>query len=148
MQASGIHLWLILMKAHAALREHAERQVRSLGLCLSDFAILEVLLHKGPSPIHAIGCLVRLTSGSATIAVDRLEEKGLVIRQNDPGDRRARMVHLTETGRALIEAAFQAHEGAMERATSGLTAEERAQTAELLKKLGMEAERLLVTSTQ
>jgi MarR family transcriptional regulator, 2-MHQ and catechol-resistance regulon repressor len=141
-QTSGVHLWLILMKAHESLRRHAERQIHSLGIGFSDFAALEVLLHKGPLPVNEIGRRVRLTSGSMTTAVDRLERKGMVERKNDPGDRRARVVHLTEAGRKLIEAAFAEHEAAMERAASGLTPEERTEAAELLKRLGKRADEL------
>ena len=140
--SSGVHLWLVLMKAHESMRRHAERQIHSLGIGFSDFAALEVLLHKGPLPVNEIGRLVRLTSGSITTAVDRLERKGMVERRNDPADRRARVVHLTEAGRKLIESAFADHEAAMERAASGLTAEERAEAVELLKKLGIRADEL------
>jgi MarR family transcriptional regulator, 2-MHQ and catechol-resistance regulon repressor len=140
MTASGVHLWLILMKAHESLRRHAERHIHSLGLGFSDFAVLEVLLHKGPTPVNSIGSLVRLTSGSITAAVDRLEGKGLVERRNDPEDRRARVVHLTPEGRRLISCAFSDHEAAMERAAAALTPEERRLAVMLLKKLGRGAE--------
>ena len=143
MRASGVHLWLILWKAYDAVREHAERHIQSLGLCLSDFGVLEALLHKGPLPVNTIGGLIRLTSGSITAAVDRLESKGLVARRNDPGDRRARVVHLTAAGRKLISSAFEDHEAAMERATSGLTASERGEAAALLKKLGLAAQAMM-----
>jgi len=136
---TSVHLWLVLMKAEAALRAHAECQVRSLGLGFSDFAVLEVLLHKGPLPVNTIGDLVRLTSGSITAAIDRLERKHLVERGNHASDRRARVVHLTAEGRSLSERAYADHAAAMERATAGLTPEERAQTAALLKKLGLYA---------
>ena len=125
------------------MREHATRHINSLGIGLSDFGILEVILHKGPLPVNTIGNRIRLTSGSITAAVDRMERKGLVERRNDPTDRRARMVHLTETGRKLIGCAFADHEAAMERATSGLTASERAEAIVLLKKLGLRAQALL-----
>jgi len=72
-----------------------------------------------------------------------LAAKGLVERHNDPADRRARMVHLTEAGRELISRAFAAHQEAMEHATSGLNPQECEQAAALLKKLGIEAQRLL-----
>ena len=143
MVPSGVHLWLILMKAHESLRRHAERHIHSLGIGFSDFAVLEVLLHKGPTPVNAIGALVRLTSGSITAAVDRLEHKGLVERRNDPEDRRARVVYLTDEGRKLISCAFADHESAMERATSALTPAEREQAVSLLKKLGLGADALL-----
>jgi MarR family 2-MHQ and catechol resistance regulon transcriptional repressor len=136
MDTSGLHLWLILWKAYESLRAHADRQVQESGLGFSDFAVLEVLLHKGPTPVNAIGQRVYLTSGSITAAVDRLEAKGLVQRCNQPTDRRTRVVHLTDAGRKLAECAFSGHNQAMERATAGLSPEERAQAAELLKKLG------------
>jgi MarR family 2-MHQ and catechol resistance regulon transcriptional repressor len=110
-----------------------------LGIGFSDFAVLEVLLHKGPTPVNTIGDLVHLTSGSITAAVDRLEGKSLVARCTDPADRRARVVHLTESGRKMIECAFEEHAAAMEAATSGLTAKERGEAVALLKKLGLSA---------
>jgi len=140
METTGIHLWLVLWKAYEAVRRHAEHHIHSLGLGFSDFAVLEVLLHKGPSPVNTIGDLVHLTSGSITAAIDRLERKSLVARCAHSSDRRARVVHLTETGRQLIECAFRDHTAAMEAATSGLTAEERAQAVVLLKKLGLSAQ--------
>jgi MarR family 2-MHQ and catechol resistance regulon transcriptional repressor len=138
-QNSGIHLWLVLWKAYESVRFHAERQIRASGLGFSDFAVLELLLHRGPAPVNSIGQRVHLTSGSITAAVDRLEERGLVTRCNEPEDRRTRMVHLTEAGRALIEGAFSDHEKAMERVTAGLSVAERRQALELLKKLGRHA---------
>jgi MarR family 2-MHQ and catechol resistance regulon transcriptional repressor len=143
MQTSGLRVWLILWKAYEAMREHARAHIESLELCLSDFGVLEVLLHKGPTPVNAIGEKIGLTSGSITTAVDRLERKGLVERREDAGDRRARVVHPTAAGKKLITSAFAEHEAAMERAASGLTAVERTQFVALAKKLGLEAQRLL-----
>jgi MarR family 2-MHQ and catechol resistance regulon transcriptional repressor len=143
METSAAHLWLILWRAHDALREHAERHIESLGLCFSDFGALEYLFHKGPAPVNAIGDKIRLTSGSITAAVDRLERKGLVERRNDPADRRARVVHLTAAGRKVISCAFANHEAAMERAVGGLSAAERKRAAALLKKLGLAAQAML-----
>jgi MarR family 2-MHQ and catechol resistance regulon transcriptional repressor len=139
----AVHLWLVLFKAHAALRKHAERHIHSLGMGFSDFAVLEALLHRGPLPVNSIGEKVNLTSGSITVAVDRLEARGLVSRCSHQTDRRARVVHLTESGRKLIECAFADHAAAIGRAAAGLNAEERAQAAALLKKLGRKAEQLL-----
>src|SRR5437016_5624961 len=117
----GVHLWLVLWKAFDALQPHALDNIHSIGLGLSDFGVLEVLLHKGPLPVNALGQKIRLTSGSISIAIDRLEEKGLVERKDDPDDRRARIVHLTAQGCKLIECAFTEHAAAMEYATSGLS---------------------------
>lgn len=124
------------------------RHIDSVGLGFSDFGVLEYLLHKGPSPVNTIGAKVGLTSGSITTAVDRLERRGLVERRNHPEDRRARVVHLTATGRKIIECAFANHEAALARATSGLSADEREQAAALLKKLGLAAQSMLHTTTK
>src|SRR5437660_12224509 len=99
---SGVHLWLVLWKTYAALQRHALESLADLGLGYSDFAILELLLHKGPTPVNTIGTKVNLTTGSISVAVDRLEQRGLVERRPDPEDRRARVVHLTAAGRKLI----------------------------------------------
>jgi MarR family 2-MHQ and catechol resistance regulon transcriptional repressor len=137
--SSGVHLWLILWKAFAALQQHALKSIEQLGLGYSDFGVLEVVLHKGPTPVNTIGEKINLTSGSISVAVDRLEERGLVERRLDPADRRARVVHLTAAGRKLIERAFGCHAAAMERAASGLSETERELAIGLLRKLGKAA---------
>src|SRR5260370_18230581 len=139
MDSTGIHLWLVLWKAYEAIRRHAERHMHWLGLGFSDFAVLEALLHKGPTPVNTIGALVHLSSGSVTGAMDRLRRKSLVERCTDPSDRRARVVHLTAAGRKLIECAFRDHAAAIEAATDGLTTAERGEAVALLKKLGLNA---------
>ena len=138
--ASGTHVWLLLMKAHRSLQRHAFRSIEALDMCFSDFAVLELLLHKGPQPVNTIGKRVDLTSGSITTAIDRLEARGLVERGLDPGDRRARIVSLTKQGTSRIKEVFGHHERAMDRAASGLTKVERDTLAKLLKKLGTSAD--------
>ena len=139
--ASGTHVWLILMKAHRALARHAQRSVEEARMGLSDFATLEMLLHKGPQLVNYIGRRIGLTSGSITSAVDRLEKRGLVARGADPRDRRACVVRLTATGDALIREVFAAHKAAIDLAASDLSKTERAALIGLLKKLGTSAER-------
>jgi MarR family 2-MHQ and catechol resistance regulon transcriptional repressor len=141
--SSAIHLWLVLWKAYAALQRHADSSIAELGLGLSDFGVLESLLHKGPLPVNTIGAKVNLTSGSISVAVDRLENRGWVERMNHPDDRRTRLVRLTPEGREIIERAFTRHAGAMEVAASGLSKRERAEAIALLKKLGIKAGELL-----
>jgi len=139
---SGVHLWLVLMKAHRAVARHAARSIEPSGLGQSEFAVLEVLLNKGPQKVNDIGRRVGLTSGSITTAIDRLEERGLVVRELDDTDRRTRVVRLTPAGRAHIGGIFEQHAAALEVASSGLTKAERKSLIALLKKLGMAAERI------
>lgn len=139
--SAGAHLWLILWKAYRAVEEHGDRSIDSLGLGgLSDFALLEVLLHKGPLPVNAIGRKVLLTSGSMTAAVDRAERQGFVERRPSAVDRRVVEVHLTAAGRRTIEAAFAEHARNLDRLATSLSPDEQRTLIELLKKLGRSAE--------
>jgi MarR family 2-MHQ and catechol resistance regulon transcriptional repressor len=108
-----------------------------LGLGHSDFAVLEVLLHRGPQPVNVIGKKVLLTSASITAAVDRLETRKLLRRTSDPKDGRSRIVELTQSGRRLIEQAFQKYERDMEETMAVLKSAERVDLVRLLKKVGM-----------
>jgi MarR family transcriptional regulator, 2-MHQ and catechol-resistance regulon repressor len=140
---SGVHLWLILMKAYRALAQVDARSIAASGLGLSDFAVLEILLHKGSLPVNTIGRQVMLTSGSITTAVDRLEAKNLVQREACPDDRRVTYVKLTAPGRTLIRRVFKIHANRLETVFEPLSAAERTDLAALLKKLGKHGESLL-----
>jgi MarR family 2-MHQ and catechol resistance regulon transcriptional repressor len=133
---SGVHVWLVLMKAVRALLPQAAESIEQTELGDSDFRVLEALLHKGPLPVNTIGPKVWLTPGSISVAVDRLVKKGLVSRRDHPSDRRIRQVELTAKGRALITRGFREHAAAMENAVSVLSKEERLTLLRILKKLG------------
>ena len=137
---SGVHLWLVLWKAAHSLEAHAHRSIQGFGMGQSDFGVLEALLHRGPLSVKELGAKVLLTSGSMTAAVDRLADRGLVTRRDDPQDRRSRIVHLTEAGRELIERAFAKHRIAMEQAVAGFPVEERSALIRSLRRLGLAAE--------
>jgi len=137
---SGVHVFLVLWKAARAVQACAEKSITDLEMCGSDFAVLEALLHKGPLPVNEIGKKILLTSGSITVAVDRLEKRELVERRAHGTDRRARIVHLTKEGRKLITRAYAQHAADMERlALASLTVTERATLIRLLKKIGYKA---------
>src|SRR6202521_4210541 len=93
------HVWLVMMKAMRALTRYAAAGIEETGLGLSDFGVLEILLHKGPLPVNKIGTIVDLTPGSIRLAVDRLFAKGLVSRVESAEDRRVRIVALTLRGK-------------------------------------------------
>lgn len=142
---SGVHLWLILWKAARSLEKHSLQSVERFGLGLSDFGVLEALLHRGPLNAKELGAKVLLTSGSMTAAIDRLEKRGLVIRRNDRTDRRACIVHLTDTGKRFIQKIFEQHREAMESAVSEISIQDRSLLISLLKKTGKSAEAKLLS---
>lgn len=138
-ETKGVHLWLLLWKTTKAVELYARRSVEATGLCLSDFGVLEALMHKGPLPVTVLGKKILVSSGSVTAAVDRLERSGLVERTNAATDRRSRIVHLTEKGSTLARRLFEEHAQDMEQAFSFLDEPEREALAGLLRKLGHEA---------
>ena len=113
-----------------------ERSIVGLGLCLSDFQLLETLLHKGPLTISDIQAKILLASGSMTAAVDRLEKKGLIVRKTTTADRRARLLELTPQGRLVVEGAFKEHLKDLEHVMSVLDTGEKEQMYVHLRKLG------------
>ncbi len=130
-------LWLVIAKSFRALSLVAEQSIANTGLCLTDFAALEALLHKGPLTITQIQDKVRLASGSMTAAVDRLEKLGLVVRRASAIDRRARVVHLTAEGKRLAASSFERHAKDLEALMSALSEKEMEQLYGSLKKLGL-----------
>src|SRR5258708_34992448 len=111
---SGTHVWLVLMKAQRTLERLATLSIESSEVGLSDFAVMEMLLHKGPQPVNEIGRRVELTTGAIPTAVDRLESRGLVTREAHQSDRRARIVRLTARGKEQAGKVFDRHEAAMD----------------------------------
>ncbi|MCC5850246.1 MAG: MarR family transcriptional regulator [Verrucomicrobia bacterium] len=136
-------LRVVLWRANKAVDQVETVRLKARGLCMSDFAILEVLLHKGPLPVNTIGQKVLLTSGSITVAVRRLEDRGLLTKEVDALDRRIARVSLTEAGRELIERDYKEHVKCLREITGALNPEEQRHLYELLKKLGHHAAGLL-----
>ena len=139
-EAEGAHVFLVVWKTYRALLARSEASIKQLDLCDSDFRVLEALFYKGPLPVNVTGQKVELTTGSITSAVDRLEEKWLVVRKHHPEDRRVRVVELTAKGRRLIEKIYAQHRIRMDEAVSCLSRRERSTLVDLLKRLGQTAE--------
>ncbi len=140
------HTWLVMMKAMRALTRYAAAGIEETGLGLSDFGVLEILLHKGPLPVNTMGRMVDLTPGSISIAVERLVAKGLVSRVESAEDRRVRIVELTPRGQELIVAAFRKHSGQMKEVFAELGPEELHSLEVILKNVGKRAAALMEQS--
>jgi hypothetical protein len=74
-----------------------------------------------------------------TAAIDRLEKRGLVLRKSTSKDRRARIVELTREGEQVSAVFFEKHARDLEALMSVLSAKEKKQMYESLKKLGLHA---------
>ena len=141
-RSAALKLLVVLARAHAAVDVHLHSQVARHGLTLTEFAILEVLFHRGPLLLGEVQRRILVSSGGVTYLVDRLEKKGLVERRDCPEDRRARYAALTPEGEALISRIFPEHAACIERAMGGLSEEEQRTAAELVRRLGRHAAEL------
>jgi MarR family transcriptional regulator, 2-MHQ and catechol-resistance regulon repressor len=138
----ALHAWLIMLKAWQSMSRYLFPALLEEGLGESDFRVLEVLLHKGPMPVNAIGPRVDLNPGSVSVAVDRLYKKGFVSRVESSSDRRVRTVSLSEKGRTMFVPLFRRHTALIKRAFQDVSLEEMQQLEAALKKIGKRAESL------
>lgn len=134
-KATPEQTWVALAHCYRTMSALIEGSFTAAGLSLTDFMLLEALLHKGPLTITQIQAAALLASGSMTAAVDRLETRGLIARTLSGKDRRARILELTAEGRAVSEAAYQQHSGQLKEWMGVLSAEDRATTFKSLRKL-------------
>ncbi|HSK18509.1 MAG TPA: MarR family transcriptional regulator [Longimicrobiales bacterium] len=135
----ALKLYIVLSRAYLAVERHSQADIARHDLSQGEFAIMEALYHKGPLLLGEVQRKILVSSGGVTYLVDRLEADGLVERRECPTDRRARYAALTPKGRQLMKRIFPEHAAALERAVSGLSATEKKQAIELLRKLGRAA---------
>nr|WP_263328216.1 MarR family transcriptional regulator [Neobacillus sp. Marseille-Q6967] len=137
--SKSLKLFIVLSRAYKAINEHVNKVIQANGLNPTEFAVLELLYHKGDQPMQQIGGKILLASGSITYVVDKLEQKGMLVRVACPNDRRVTWAQITEKGKNFIEEIFPEHAQQIHSLMSSLTDTEKQQAIELLKKLGLPA---------
>jgi MarR family 2-MHQ and catechol resistance regulon transcriptional repressor len=146
--SEALHAWLIMLKAWQSMSRYLLSPLLEEGLGESDFRVLEVLLHKGPMRVNAIGPKVFLNPGSVSVAVDRLYKKGFVGRVECSEDRRVRTVSLAEEGRRMFVPVFRRHTALIKLAFQEVSSEEMRQLELALKRIGKRAESLAEGKSQ
>ena len=134
-------LVIVLVRAYRSLAEFLEGGLALQGISLRDFAILEVLLHKGPLPAAVIASKMQLPSAAMRPAVDRLDRRGLIRRQENRNGASSAMFELTEEGHRHISKIYEAHEKDIETVMGILSRREREQLWQILKRIGFQGER-------
>lgn len=137
----SLKLFVVLSRAIQSIQKQITKDIKNYGLNLTEFAVLELLYHKGDQPIQKIGQKVLLASSSITYVVDKLEEKGYLSRKACPKDRRVTYAEITQKGHDFMSEIFPKHEKALRNIFGGLNNEEKEKMIEQLKKLGFHAEK-------
>jgi DNA-binding MarR family transcriptional regulator len=79
------------------------RYLRTAGLSMPQFGILMHLYHRGRCGMSDISGRMEVSNAASSQLVERLVQGGLLERTEDPTDRRARQIALTDKGRQFIE---------------------------------------------
>lgn len=127
---------MTLLHAAAAAQEEVESKLATMGLSLARLAALKVLADAGESlPLTQLAERLSCVKSNITQLVDRLEADGLVRRELDPRDRRARLATMTDAGRQACQDGWQAQQEAEAAWLGKLSTVESQQLATLLTKL-------------
>lgn len=133
----SLKLFIVLSRAHKVISEETNQFFQKNGLNPTEFAVLELLYHKGRQPLQQIGNKILLASGSITYVIDKLEKRGFLARVSCPSDRRVTYAEITEAGEAFMGELFPQHEKHLHDLLSSLTEDEKETAIQLLKKLGL-----------
>ncbi|MGH1415080.1 MAG: MarR family winged helix-turn-helix transcriptional regulator [Pelagimonas sp.] len=132
-----LRLWLRLLKTsrlvEAELRENLRRE---FGATLPRFDVMAALSRYDEGlKMSALSGVLRVSNGNVTGIIDRLTDEGHVVRVPVPGDRRASLVRLTETGRAEFARQAAAHETWVDHMLASFEQDEAVQLAGRLDEL-------------
>jgi MarR family 2-MHQ and catechol resistance regulon transcriptional repressor len=135
-EVRALDAYIKLMRAAESVSTRAARHLASERLTLSQFGVLEALLHLGPLCQRDLGEKLLKSGGNIVMVVDNLEKRGLVERQRGKRDRRFVTVHLTGKGRRLIARIFPRHVGALVKEMSALSGPNQERLGRLCRLLG------------
>lgn len=125
-----------LLHAAQAVQHEVEAKLGAVGLSLAKLAALKALAEGGESmPLTQLAERLSCVKSNITQLVDRLEADGLVERQSDPNDRRARLATLTPAGRKAWREGLKVQQAADQKLHRKLTAAESRLLATLLAKV-------------
>jgi MarR family transcriptional regulator, 2-MHQ and catechol-resistance regulon repressor len=140
-RAATLQLIIALARALQAIERGVRPHLVESGLSLTEFAVLEVLYHKGALPLGEIRDRILVTGASTTYVVNKLEERELIRRRACAEDQRIVFGELTAKGRALIDEVFPAHVERLRHVTAGLSVSQKRDVSRLLRALSLHARR-------
>jgi MarR family 2-MHQ and catechol resistance regulon transcriptional repressor len=132
-----LNAFIKMTRASESINNRLSRGLSCVNLTISQFGILEALLHIGPQNQRELGAKLLKSGGNITLVIDNLEKRGYVVRETDPNDRRAVIVSLTDEGKKFITDYFPEHLKKIVDEFETLTSEELEELGRLCKKVGL-----------
>ncbi|MEO1022275.1 MAG: MarR family transcriptional regulator [Bacteroidota bacterium] len=137
---STLNAFIKLMRASESVSSRLSRHLSEHNLTISQFGVLEALLHLGSLNQKELGQKLLKSGGNITLVIDNLQKRGLVERKTDPNDGRAYLIHLTKKGSEFISTFFPMHLEKISEEFSVLSIEEKEELSALCKKLGIRSD--------
>ncbi len=122
--------WLELFM-HRSMRSFV-RYARERGLSMSQMATLFQISRRGRLAVSDISDDLGVSNAAASQLLDRLVQQGLVLRSENPQDRREKMLVITDEGRHVLLETTRSRQAWLERLADTLTPEEKAKIVEAL----------------
>ena len=136
-EVRALNSYIKLVRASEAVNARTGRTFTAAGLSVSQFGVLEALLHGGALCQRDLARKILKSTGNITMVIDNLEKRGLVCRQRDAADRRFITITLTDAGRQLIASIFPQQVASILAAMGVLSEAEQDELGRLCRKLGV-----------
>jgi len=140
-EKTALNAYTKLMRAAESVTGRTSRIMTASDLTISQFGILEALLHKGPLCQRDIAAKILKSTGNITMVIDNLERRGLVRRERTSEDRRYITINLTNEGQQLIAEVFPRVMAAIVEEMGILKAAEQTELGRLCRILGLKERR-------
>ena len=131
--STSLWIWLLRFNIHSSKK--LQEDLEKLDLTPPQYYVLATIGYLGGVPFSEIGAKMMVTVSNLTGIVDRLEEKGMVVRERDKHDRRVIHVKLTDKGKKLYKVSVNTFENSVSQLFSRLDKTQQKELSTLLRKL-------------
>lgn len=136
-EISALDAYIKMMRAANSVSANVSRALNDDKLTISQFGVLEALLHLGKLQQHTLGEKLLKSGGNITTVIDNLEKRELIERERCKTDRRCIWITLTKDGRQLIGIVFPKIAKLIGSAMTVLDTNELEQFGDFSKRIGL-----------
>ena len=124
-----------LVSAYQAFERYSAPHIAGMGLTMTQFDVIATLGNQLPMSCKELGEKTLVTKGTLTGVLERLEAKGLILRQVNSEDARSQLIGLTSEGQSVFEKVFPEHLEFLNKAFKKLSSDELQQLEKSLRLL-------------